>query len=52
MTALKSNLQKINPQTIKWILMLITLILFVMSAAAPGSPGEGSGIRSLTMYLH
>ncbi len=51
MTALKSTLRKINPQTIKWILMLATLVLFVLSAAAPGSPGEGSNLRTLTSFM-
>jgi hypothetical protein len=38
------TLKTIDPRTIRLLFAAITMILFVLSAAAPGSPGD-VGIR-------
>lgn len=41
--SLTLNLGKIDARTLRFVLLLITLILFVLGAAAPGCPGDFSG---------
>jgi hypothetical protein len=42
-------LSRINPKHIRLILAILTLILFVLGAGAPGT-GGGIGIKSLTFF--
>jgi hypothetical protein len=35
-----SALQLTDPRTVRMLVVIVTLILFVLGAAAPGSPGD------------
>jgi len=41
--SIKSNAAKLDAQKIKLVLVLITLVLFVLGAGAPGTPGGFGG---------
>jgi len=41
--SIKSNAAKLDAQKVKFILVLITLTLFVLGAGAPGTPGGFGG---------